>query len=263
MANYGIARRRPWLKRLSIAMIEGPVLRASAAVHFTSKTEWDEAAALGISLRGIIIPLGVEEQRLEDRERSVPFSTLERFHKLLFLSRLDPKKNVEGLLRAFAQLEQRRTKATLMIAGDGPLEYVASLKELARSLSIAQQVVWLGHIEGAQKSAAFMAADVFVLPSFSENFGIAAVEALLAGLPCVLGEGVAIAKDVKEAGAGLITPPEPVAIRQALEQILGDDVLRRGMSARGREFARHQYSTRTMAERLITLYQDILLSRQI
>jgi glycosyltransferase involved in cell wall biosynthesis len=149
-----------------------------------------------------------------------------------------------------------------MIAGDGPAVYVRRLKELARSLGIAQQVVWLGHVEGSRKAAVFAAADIFVLPSFSENFGIAAVEALLAGLPCVLGKGVAIAKDVEEARAGLVTAPEPVAIAKALERLLSDDALRRDMGARGREFAELQYSTTVMAEQLIALYEDTRLRRR-
>ena len=258
LTTYGVSQRRPWLKRLSLAVIEGPIIRASAAAHFTSKAEWDEAAALGIPLRGVVIPLGVEEQQPGDRQVLLgDFPSLEGRQRLLFLSRLDPKKNVEGLLRAFAQLERRHARANLVIAGNGPAAYVASLKELARSLGIAQRVVWLGHVEGPRKSAAFAAADAFVLPSFSENFGIAVVEALLAGLPCVLGRGVAIAKDVQKAGAGLVTAPEPDAIAQALEQLLGDDALRRDMGARGKAFAERQYSARAMAERLIALYEDI------
>ena len=262
LTTYGIRQRRHWLKRLSLAFIEGPILRGSVATHFTSKAEWDEAAALGIPLRGIVIPLGVEESAPANREALLrDFPTLEGRQRLLFLSRLDPKKNVEGLLRAFAELQHWRAQAILLIAGDGPAPYVAILKELARSLGIARHVFWLGHVEGPRKSAAFAAADVFVLPSFSENFGIAAVEALLAGLPCVLGEGIAIAKDVEEAGAGVVTAPEPKAIARALEQLLGDDTLRRDMGARGKAFAECHYSIRAMAEQLVTLYKDVQYRR--
>jgi glycosyltransferase involved in cell wall biosynthesis len=241
---------------LSLALVDGPIVRASAATHFTSKAEWDEAAGLGIPLRGILIPLGVEVPQGNREALLRDFPALEGRQRLLFLSRLDPKKNVEGLLRAFAKLKER-ARASLVIAGDGPAAYVAILKELARSLSIAQQVIWLGHVEGPRKAAAFAVADIFILPSFSENFGIAAVEALLTGLPCVLGRGVAIAKDVQEAGAGLVISPEPEAILQALEQLLSDDSLRHEMGARGRAFAERQYSIRVMAEQLIALYEDI------
>jgi len=261
LTTYGIRQRRHWLKRLSLVFIEGPILRGSVATHFTSKAEWDEAADLGIPLRGIVIPLGVEGSAPANREALLrDFPTLEGRQRLLFLSRLDPKKNVEGLLRAFAELQHWRV-AALLIAGDGPTSYVANLKELAQSLGITPNVFWLGHVEGPRKSAAFAAADIFVLPSFSENFGVAAVEALLAGLPCVLGEGIAIAKEVEEAGAGVVTVPEPKAIARALEQVLGDDNLRREMGARGKAFAQSHYSIRAMAEQLLNLYEDVRCRR--
>lgn len=258
LTSYGVTQRRPWLKRVSLALIEGPMLRHAAAVHFTSQAEWDEAAVLGIPLRGIVIPLGVEAPEPGDRQILVrDYPELEGRWVFLFLSRLDPKKNVEGLLHALATVNRQHTRASLVVAGDGPEAYVARLKELANSLGIAERVYWLGHVGGPRKAAAFAAADAFVLPSFSENFGIAAVEALLAGLPCVLGQGVALAKDVEEAGAGLVTAPEPDAIARALEQLLGDDALRRDMGARGKALAERQYSTRVMAEKLIALYEDI------
>ena len=107
------------------------------------------------------------------------------------------------------------------------------------------------------KGAAFAAADVFVLPSVSENFGIAAVEALLAGLPVILGQGVAIAHEVFEAGAGLVVPPLPNDIARALERLLTDEPWRREMGRRARAFAEREYSTETMASRLIDLYEEI------
>jgi glycosyltransferase involved in cell wall biosynthesis len=257
LTAYGV-NKRPWLKRLSIAVIEGPILRASAAVHFTSRAEWKEATALGISLRGVVIPLGMQVQQRGDRRLLLrDFPILKGRVNLLFLSRLDPKKNIEGLLRAFAELQEWRARANLIMAGDGPFEYLTELKELAGSLGIAQQVIWLGHVAGPYKAAVFATTDVFVLPSFSENFGIAAVEALLAGVPCVLGEGVAIAEAVEEAGAGLVTTPEPKDIARALEKLLGDAALRRHMGARGEAFAKREFSTRAMAEKLVALYEEI------
>jgi glycosyltransferase involved in cell wall biosynthesis len=87
------------------------------------------------------------------------------------------------------------------------------------------------------------------------------VEALLAGLPCVLGEGIAIAKDVERAGAGVVTAPEPKAITRALEQLLGDDNLRLEMGTKGKAFAESHYSIRAMAEQLLTLYEDVRCRR--
>src|SRR4029079_3490453 len=140
-------------------------------VHFTSHGEWKEAASLGIPFRGVVIPLGVEAPQSGDREAlSRTYGELEGRIALLFLSRIDPKKNVEALLKAVAAINRQRTKTILIIAGSGLPEYVMSLKKLSEELGIARQVVWLGHVEGPHKAAAFSVADAFVLPSLSENF---------------------------------------------------------------------------------------------
>ena len=145
----------------------------------------------------------------------------------------------------------------LLIAGDGQPEYARSLKKLAQTLGVEPYVVWLGHVEGAQKAAAFAAAQVFVLPSLSENFGIAAVEAMLAGLPCVLGQGVAIARQAMRAGASITVTPEPESIARALMELLADKPRREAMGRRAREFAEQEYSVQTMAGRLTALYRRI------
>ena len=74
----------------------------------------------------------------------------------------------------------------LSIAGDGDLKYVHTLKSLVRDLAIGDHVKWLGYVEGERKADILAAASVFVLPSYSENFGIAVVEALAVGLPCTV-----------------------------------------------------------------------------
>jgi glycosyltransferase involved in cell wall biosynthesis len=145
----------------------------------------------------------------------------------------------------------------LLIAGNGQPAYVRSLKTLAQSLGVGSQVVWLGHVEGARKVAAFAVANVFVLPSLSENFGIAAVEALLAGLPCVLGRGVAIARDVEAAGACLAVAPDAGSIASGLTQLLDDETWRHDLGRRGRQFAEQSYSTQAMADRLTNLYRSL------
>ena len=145
-----------------------------------------------------------------------------------------------------------------MVVGDGEPEYVASLKELADELSLADRVVWAGHIDGDLKASALAGACLFVLPSFSENFGIAAAEALMAGLPCVLGEGVAIAGDVVNAGAGLAVSPDPASIAAGLQQILADEPGRVAMAAAALRLAKEKYSAKSMGANLVALYSEIL-----
>lgn len=257
--TYGVTKKRPWLKKLSLALIEGPLLRHASAVHFTSVAEMDQAADLGIQCRGVVVPLGVEHPGHGDRQAFFDdHHDLEGRRIILFMSRIDPVKNVEALLKAFSNVDNPKLNTALVIAGDGPSDYVNSLKELAKSLGIDQQVTWLGFVSGQHKADILAAADVYVLPSLSESFGIAAVEAMLSGLPCLLGEGVAIAREVVSANAGLAVSPDSDSILQALEAILSNDTRRVTMGICGRRFAEDNYSCQTMASKLTLLYQHIL-----
>ena len=258
LARYGVTQRRPWLKRLSIALVEGPLLRRAGFVHCTSQAELEEARLQGIAFRGGVIPLGVENASAKAEE---PTAAAEREQKILFLSRIDPKKNVEGLLRAFALLAERRPNAVLLVAGSGPAEYLARLKSLAQELAIAGRVQWLGYVEGEAKAALLASAELFVLPSFSENFGIAVVEAMLAGIPCVLSRGVGIADESQAAGCSVVVAPEPAAIAAALVDLLGDGDRRQHMGRLAKAWAERAYSTETMATRLLDLYAGLAAPR--
>jgi glycosyltransferase involved in cell wall biosynthesis len=259
LGAYGLDERRRCLKRTSIALVERAILRHAAAVHFTSQRELDEAQARGLAFRGALIPLGVKPDDTMERPAElfeIP-AALKGRRTVLFLSRLDPKKNLEALVDAFASSQALATGAVLLVAGAGEPAYVESLKRRAAEVAVSDRIVWLGHLSGARKRTAFAAADVFVLPSFSENFGIAAVEALQAGLPCILGDGVAIASEIERAGCGLAIQPDAPSIASALERVLSDDALRARMASGARGFAEREYSTQVMAQRLVALYQDV------
>ncbi len=260
LSQYGITQRRPWLKRASLALLEGPALRQAAAVHFTSDAEKLEAAQWGLALRGVVIPLGIEAAAPAPaglvRQR---FGSLGDAPYLLYLSRLDPKKNIEGLLQAFSQVAARWPDLRLLIAGDGDAGYVLGLKAQSAAMGVADRVVWAGHVTGDIKASVLAEALAFVLPSHSENFGIAAAEALMAGLPCVLGQGVAIAQDVVSAGAGLAVAPDAGSIAAALRRLLADKSARAAMGANALNLARHKYSARAMGEGLLGLYEGLVL----
>jgi glycosyltransferase involved in cell wall biosynthesis len=254
--DYGMVRRRPWLKAASMRLIDGPLLRGAAAIHFTSEEEAAQARRLGLALREAVIPLGVAVPATAGAKRST--ITLPAAPRLLFLSRLDVKKNLEGLLDAVAVLKHETPHLCLVVAGAGTSKYVNDLKARAQSLGIEDCVDWVGHVEGEAKAAAFANADFFVLPSYSENFGIAAAEALSAGLPCVLGEGVAIANDVVRAGAGIAVGTDAASIAQGLRRIIADHETLPALSANAVRLARERFSIEAMGASLTQLYEKIL-----
>ncbi len=260
LTRYGVTQRRPWLKRFSLAWLEGPALRRAAAVHFTSEDEMREVAETDIPMSGVVIPLGIEAfMPANGNLIRATFPALEGSRYLLYLSRLDPKKNLEGLLRAYRQCSGNWSDVKLLIAGDGNVGYVASLMALSAELGLSDNLVWAGHIDGDLKASALAGAELFVLPSFSENFGIAAAEALMAGLPCVLGRGVAIATDVVEAGAGVSVLPDPESLAIGLMHVMGAPEKRSTMAANAVVLASSKYSDAAMGENLDQLYSQILI----
>lgn len=252
--RYGMVERRSRLKALSVGLLEGGLLRAAAAVHFTAEQERVEAETLGVPMRARVVALGIEP---------MPTATADMFlaaypglgdRRLLYLSRVDQKKNLETLLRAVAISRRSIPGLSLILCGDGDRAYLASLKALSAELGLQDCVVWAGHVEGAMKASAFAAAELFVLPSFSENFGIAAVEALSAGLPCILGEGVAVAGKVQQAGAGIAVAPTAAAVASAITAMLGDPASLAQAGERARTLAAREYSLAAMGRGLLDMY---------
>ena len=125
---------------------------------------------------------------------------------VLFLARLHPKKGCDLLLEAFARHAVHDADAHLVMAGPDQAGLRAGLEARAQALGIAERITWTGMLQGDLKWGAIGAADVFALPSHQENFGIAVVEALAAGVPVLISDRVNIWREVVDDGAGLAAP---------------------------------------------------------
>lgn len=176
-------------------------------------------------------------------------------HLLLFLGRLHEKKGCDLLLQAFAAIARDHPKARLLIAGSGEME--VPLRALADRLGIAHLVVWLGMVQGDAKWAAFHAADVFVLPSHQENFGIAVAEALGCGLPVLISDRVNICHEVEASGAGFVAPDTLEGTKNNLVRWLSMPLaLRAGMSHAARLSFAARFSVEAMGKSLLDVLQQ-------
>lgn len=245
-------RRHAWKKRPYLALIERRHLRAASAIHATSAAEADAVAALGYADRVRTIPLGVDAPPPPPREPPAAGAPL----RLLFLSRVHPKKGLPLLLAAMAGASGE-IDARLTVAGTGAPGYLREMEALCHRLGLSGRVRFAGHLEGAGKEAALREADVFVLPSYQENFGIAVAEAMAAGLPVLVSDQVGIAEEVREAGAGLVVPAEAEAIAGALSSLAARPAARIAMGAAGARLARERFSWDRTADGLVELYRDI------
>jgi glycosyltransferase involved in cell wall biosynthesis len=257
--------RRRHIKRLSLRLLEMPVLRRAAAIHFTAEAEREEAIAAAAEIAKfhcVVIPLPVEVQEVTGAEigKLAASPTADGNGGgpvILFLSRIDPKKGVELLLAAFRDVAWDFPDAELVVAGEGDHEYVRSLHAIAKELGVAERVRWVGFVAGAEKAEAFARAAIFVLPSYSENFGIAAAEALAAGVPSVLSENVAIAREARAADAAIVVTCDAVAIAAAMRHLLADSELCDRLRVNGQALVRERFSSEAVGRQLVDLYRSI------
>jgi len=176
----------------------------------------------------------------------------------LFMSRLHPKKNVQGLLRAWTQVVADRPDAQLWGAGDGDDDYVARLHDTVAQHDLGDSVSFLGFVSGDEKQRVFREAWAFALPSHQENFGVAVLEAVAAGLPVVISGAVQLRGFVEANDLGVVVDrSDPAAIAAGLQAVLTDESGRRRVGEEGPAAVQDTFSVGRVGEQLGALYEDV------
>ena len=262
LSRWGRENRRRWLKALSFRMLELPLLKHASAVHYTSGMEMRDAARFGLKNRQAIIPIGIDLAPLQQMPSASVFA--QKFpetaatRNVLFLSRVDVKKGLDLLIDAFARVVPQHPNLRLVVCGEGDPDLLAVLKQQAQVLGVKERITWAGQVSGEMRLAAFAAAEMFVLPSHAENFGIALLEAMSAGLPCISTDQVALATDAALVSAVKIAERDPALLAQAMEELLASERLRRDLSLAAQNLARDHYSVDSMGRGLHELYQNVI-----
>jgi glycosyltransferase involved in cell wall biosynthesis len=256
-----IQGRRRWRKRLANLAGGQALIDGAAALHFTSEAE---AAIARPWLKGqasFVVPHGVSLPAPASAADLAAFRTrwlgADTGPVLLFLSRVTPKKGLDRLVAALPALRARWPRLKLLVAGyDEGLG--AGLARQAQELGMGDALLFTGHLDGAERSAAFAAADLFVLPSQSENFGLAALEAAGSGVPTLLSPGVAVADELAQAGAAALAEPDPASLSRHIAALLEDAGARRALAERGRAVVPERYGWSAAACRLAAAYAKVL-----
>ncbi len=210
-------------KQVYSALIERYNLDRAAAIHCAAPSEAEDVRNFGVKTQTLTLLLGVNSlipikgarSRIRQEYRIAAETPI-----ILFLSRLHPKKRPELLLRSLHQLKNQGSQFHLILAGSGDPTYMKKLREFTQSLELSDQVTFSGLVLGEAKNALLQGADFFVLPSFSENFGIAIAEVLSARLPVMITPGIQIAPEIEAANAGLVVEGAVEPLANAIEQLL-------------------------------------------
>ena len=251
-----------WKKRIVGSLIERPNLNHAACVIATAESE-----KLGIEQYGVkapieIVPIGIDAVAIDaarqDRQLLEKWGLNPSKKTLLYFSRLTPIKGLDLLAQAWARLGQFHRDWQLFIAGPDDRGYATEIQDLYGRTVTDGSVAFSGPIYGAEKSILLKSVDAFVLPTRSENFGIAVQEALAAGLPVVCTKG-APWKVIADEGAGEWVEISADAICNGLRNVLSaDDLTRRKMGEAGKRIVARDFGWPGIAKKLVAVYQKVL-----
>jgi glycosyltransferase involved in cell wall biosynthesis len=213
MLDPWFRRRYPlkhFKKSLYWACIERRILRDAHGVLFTCDEErrLAQRTFYGYRANEIVTGYGISQPTGDPAVQSESFlkafPALRGRRILLFMGRIHEKKGCDLLIQAFAHFACVDPDLRLVIAGPDDSGQRATLESLCRGLGVAERVLWTGTLSGDQKYGALRCAEVFVLPSHQENFGIAVVEAMACGVPVLISDKVNIWREITEDHAGLV-----------------------------------------------------------
>lgn len=252
-----VQRRSRWLKTAWIKLIEARNIGGAAAIHVTSEKEAVELREFGFRLPEVwTVPNGIdapEPWAMEEVSADVQAALHLEGEYVLFFGRINWKKGLDRLLAAWRDVSGAR----LIIAGNDEENYLPELQRVAAENDLQATVMFLPrHISGADKEALFSSARLFVLPSYSENFGNTVLEALIRSVPVVVTEEVGAAEVVRESGGGRVVAADQLA--PAISTLLLDPQGLANMGRLGCAWVGKRYGWSGIAGEMADRYREIV-----
>jgi glycosyltransferase involved in cell wall biosynthesis len=242
------------------------MMHDAAAVHYTARGEQEGTErSLGLN-HGRVVPLGIDPQiataPLSPEYFAREFPELEKSPYVLVLSRLLPTKGLDVLLDAFLPLikQQEFIGWRLVLAGEGPEDYVAGLKQKIERHNAVSSVLFPGWLEGEKKNTILRNSALLALPSYHENFGLCVMEALACGVPVLVSPHVNLSEEIRDAGAGWSAAIQKAAMEAALKEALGSAIERTTRGSAGKTLSA-RFTWSEIAKQLVTVYSDVLAER--
>ena len=241
-----------WRKWIGWHLFQKGRLQTARVMHATSHIEAESIRNLGIHKPTAVIPNGtVIPELISHRLRKT-----QQKKRILFLSRIHPKKGLMNLVEVMRGLNLRDWE--LIIAGYDENNHQQEVESAVRNAKLEKSIQFVGPIDNEMKWNFFVEGDLFILPSFSENFGIVVAEALAAGIPVITTTGTPW-EDLKRYNCGWWVDPTVERLSDALSEATSlSDEQRNEMGDRGRKLVEEKYTWRAVAKEMISVYNYIL-----
>lgn len=257
LTNWALNHQRQ--KKRAYSLIERYNFHHAVAAHCATEDESKDVENFRVSTPTFVIPYGVglpvtqdqARQKLRSKYQIKPATPI-----VLYFSRLHSKKRPDLLIKSLGKLTDQ-LDFHLLIAGSGEPDYENYLQNLTNSLGLTKRTTFTGFVTGQDKEILLQGSDLFVLPSFSENFGIAVAEAMAAKLPVIVTPGVQIASEIVAADAGIAIDGGVENLAKAISQLLQFPNLRTQLGERGFELVQRRYSWKVIATQMANIYTEI------
>jgi glycosyltransferase involved in cell wall biosynthesis len=243
------------------------ILEHASVIFFSAEGEREETRALGLRAPSVIVPDGFDASEfavLPERGRfRARYFGGHTAPLVLFLARLNAKKGLDLLIEAMAEVIRERPDARLAIVGPAdPAPFKKQVQQWVKGAGIEAETVLTGNADAQMRLEAFADSDLYVLPSYAENFGFSVFEAMACGVPVVVSETLNFAGEFAASGAGVALPRNAQGFSAAIVNLLDRPDRRRAMGACGMRFAR-QYSQEETGAKVAATIESIVERRTL
>jgi glycosyltransferase involved in cell wall biosynthesis len=211
-----------------------------------------------------VVPVGIDPSWLQEPDRAAGERLREKFPALkgkrliVCLGRINFKKGLDILARAFGKIARDRDDLHLVVAGPDSNDYGSKIRRWLAEEGVLEKATFTGPLEGEERLAVMQEAEVFALPSYTENFGGVVTEAMACRVPVVISDQVNIWPDVANAHAGLVVPCDPQATATAMLTLLDDPERGRDMGNNGRRWVAEHLPWNVVAAQMARAYEETI-----
>lgn len=250
-----------YVKRVYERLIEFRNLNRASAIHFTAEEERLLTQFLNLKADSVVIPNGIFTEKYKILP---PKGSFRKKHDLndkkiiLHLGRINFIKGLDILIKAFSMIAKYSDDCVLVIAGPDNEGYSDVVKQWIIEEEIEERVLFPGMLYGVEVLEAFVDADIFALPSYTENFGIAVIEAMACGLPVVISDKVNIWQEIAKSGAGKVAPCNADYFAKIMLELLDNPEIAQQMGKKGKALVKKQYQWSKVAAAMEDAYRLII-----